>query len=617
MSTMYLDLETGSVDQLWTSGPDFVRLAGYAWDDGPVTVTSDISEVVSGIRDADFVVGHNILMFDLPALSRNSDLDVGALVEDNRVVDTLIVSRQNDPPLSDKSGAKRYGLDAVARRLGVGRKLATDDQSALKTLAKEYGGFDRIPVDEPRYTAYLTQDVELVRGIAEHLVVDEYCWREHRVLHRLSYISQVGFRVDLVEAGRIARAQQSRIDAGLRELHERFGLPLEGKKPQATNLGKEALERAFIDCGIAPPRTAKGVLATGQTALEALISQYPENAKLIKLCTVLRSLNGERSTVQTLLDSTHADGRIHPDVDARQATGRISVTKPALTTAGKRKRKNVIERALMLPDPGEILIAFDLSQIDARAIAAHCEDPAYLAAFAPGKDLHSEMARALFGRDGWDGAGHHPRRNDAKPVTHATSYGMGASGLALTAGITLDDAHTLLARLDAQFPKLAAYKRRIREIAKQHQVLFNAFGRTMRVRPGMEYTQAPAFIGQGTARDLMMEGLLRLPEWLLPSLRAIVHDEIVLSVPEDRADEAEAVVLEALQYSFAPPGSSNFVMILADKSDRGGDWADCYRSEKSMWPEVARAHRDRDVCDDEHCVWHANDLSGANSARTA
>ena len=606
MSVMYLDLETGSVDQLWTSGPEYIRLAGYAVDNGPVTVTSDIESVVHTIHGSDFIVGHNILMFDLPALGRQFDLDVSTLVEDRRVVDTLVVARQNDPPLSDKSDLKRYSLDAVARGLGVGEKLLGTSQSALKELALEFGGFDQIPLDEPRYIAYLKQDVELVRGISSRLIVDDYCWREHLVLHRLNHISMAGFRVDVAGAARIIDEQQSRIEARLQDLHDRFGLPLAGKKPQSSKRGTQALERAFVACGVEPPRTAKGALATSQTALDALISEHPANSKLLDLCVVLRSLNGERSTAQSILDNTHSDGRIHPDIDARQATGRISVTKPALTTIGKRKRKNVLERALMLPDPGDVLIAFDLSQIDARAVAAHCGDSDYLAAFAPGKDLHSEMAAALFGRDNWDGFRQHPRRSDAKPVTHATSYGMGPSGLASTAGIPLDEARALLARLEAQFPKLATFKRLIRETAKRDQVLVNAFGRTMRVRPGHEYTQAPAFIGQGTARDLMMEGILRLPHWLLPCLRAIVHDEIVLSVPEARADEAEAAVLDALQFSFAVPGSSEFVMILADKSDRGNDWADCYRSEKPMWPEVSRAHRNRDLCDDAGCEWHVS-----------
>lgn len=140
---------------------------------------------------------------------------------------------------------------------------------------------------------------------------------------------------------------------------------------------------------------------------------------------------------------------------------------------------------------------------------------------------------------------------------------------------------------------------------EQGQILVNAFGRTMRVQPGKEYTQAPAAMGQGTARDLMMEGLLRLPEWLLPCLRAVVHDEIVLSVPAGRADEAESAVLDALQFLYRLEPEQTPVPILAEMSDRGRDWADCYRSEKP-WPEVARAHRERSVCDDPGCAWHTD-----------
>ena len=61
--------------------------------------------------------------------------------------------------------------------------------------------------------------------------------------------------------------------------------------------------------------------------------------------------------------------------------------------------------------------------------------------------------------------------------------------------------------------------------------LGNGFGRLMRVDPERAYTQAPALIGQGTARDLMAEGILRLPVEVVPMLRCFVHDELVFSVP--------------------------------------------------------------------------------------
>jgi DNA polymerase-1 len=189
---------------------------------------------------------------------------------------------------------------------------------------------------------------------------------------------------------------------------------------------------------------------------------------------------------------------------------------------------------------------------------------------------------------------------------------MGASGLAAYAGISVDEAQRQLATLDAKFPRLAAFKSLVRDQARG-QILVNAFGRRMRVQPGKEYTQAPAAMGQGTARDLMTEGVLRLPEWLLPCLRAIVHDELVLSVPESRAAEAEEAVLNALQFSHQIAPGATPVPVLAEKGARGRDWADCYRLEKAGWPEVARDHRELTACADDRCTWHTADGTITNT----
>lgn len=604
MSIAYFDLETAAADKLWNYGTGFVRLAGIASDDTDVVTTTDISAVVEIIESADLVVGHNILGFDLLALERYHGLDLGRLVGENRVLDTLLAARQNDPPLSGKADARRYNLDAVCQRVLGDGKVAGDSGSRLKELAEEYGGFDEIPVDHPDYARYLVQDVNLVRELAQHLLVDDYLIREHQVMWRLGHITKYGFRVDTDLARRLLAEGAERVESQKQRLHTHYGLPLTGKKPHTTTSGKAALEQAFIALGVEPPRTQTGALATSKEALVRLESDYVKSPEVTDLCRTLRALNGERSTAQTLLAHTGDDGRVHPSVAAIQATGRLSVTDPGLSVMGKRDRANVCERAMLLPDEGSVLIGADLSQVDARAMAMHSQDPAYIAALQPGTDMHDEMAAAIFGSQDWDRtAGHHPRRTDAKAITHATSYGMGASALAKTAGISLADAESQLAMLDLQFPKLAVYKRYIREKARC-QVVQNAFGRWMRVQPGKEYTQAPAFIGQGTARDLMTEGILRLPEWLLPSLRAIVHDEIILSVPLDLANEAEQSILGALQFNWTITPGSLPVRVLADKSDRGADWADCYRSEKPDWPEVAREHRQRSDCGDPACTWH-------------
>lgn len=583
------DLETCSVADLFAlppGGQGFVRLAAYARGDGPVTVTDDIAELVAVLGGAQLIVGHNIVGFDLPALARYHGLDVDRLVGEGRVVDTLLVARQLDPPRAQGADAGRYTLGAIGSRLGVGDKLAEGGESALEALAEEHGGYDRIPVDDPTYRAYAAQDVELTRAVAAKLRVDRYARREMAVMWRFREVERSGVRVDVEAADKMLAAHAERRADLLEMLHERYGVPRTGgKSPHLSTGGLAALEVALVGMGVAAadlPRTAKsGELALNKGGVLTLVAGHLGNADVAELAEVLIGVGEALTVVAQLRASVGPDGRAHPTVSAEQATGRLSITRPALTTAGKRSERLVAQRAVVVPDTdGEVLLAADLSGIDAAALAMLSGDPDYIAA-ASG-DYHNAMAVAVFGRCDWDGTGHHPRRKDAKVLVHGINYGMGAALAAANAGVSVGEAKDVIARLDAAYPVLAAWKARVRAEAAAGQVLHTPAGRTVRCDPGREYTQAPAFLGQSTARDLLAQGVLRMPAWLSSRLRLIVHDEVVVSVPRDRVAEASAALLDALtlggQQCVLVPGAPP-VAIRAEVSPPGANWAECYLDE--------------------------------------
>ena len=306
-NVIYLDLETADADRLWDYGTGFVRLAGIAVNNGPVMTTTDISAVTRIVERADLIVGHNVLAFDLPALERYHGLDLGNLVEHHRVIDTHLVARQNDPPLSGKSDVRRYNLEALAQKvLGEG-KVASEGTSVLKSLAKEFGGFDKIPTDHPDYIRYLIQDVELVRELSKSLVVDDYVLREHKVLWRLSHITRQGFRVDLDLAKALIAQRETRTEQQKQKLHEVYGLPMGGKKPHTTVAGRAALEKAFADLGVQPVRTKTREVATGKDAMNQMIEEHSDYPAVVELCQTLLAFNGERSTAQTILQNTRSE----------------------------------------------------------------------------------------------------------------------------------------------------------------------------------------------------------------------------------------------------------------------------------------------------------------------
>lgn len=558
VATIAFDLETASVDDLWSYGPGFVRLAGYRNGSGVVTTTTDVTTIPPGAT----LVGHNVFGFDLLALARYHGLDLTTV----RALDTKVLAFLADPPpakLNEGQIERYYSLDSVGERLfGIGK------EGDLKALAKEFGGFDRIPVDDGRYLDYLRRDVELTARIADAIPLTPYAEREHEVARIAAIMSTSGFRVD-------ERLLRSRVadGAGVREemlakLSE-YGLPTTRKDgspvkaPQSTEEGRAAIVAAFTDLGVELPLTPKGKPALGQKAMALVIEEHPRAKALAE---TVRSLNGVRTIYETI--AAHlVDGRVHPMVNLRQATGRWSVTRPGLTVMGKRGGRHV-EREVFLAEEGEVLIAADLSQIDARAIAALSQDPAYLDLFLPGRDAHREIAERVWGDAG--------RREEAKVITHGWSYGMGVEGIVRNTGVSMDTAQEFDRAMREQFPDLVAWRKKVREQARAGEMLDNGFGRMMRPDPDRAHTQGPALMGQGCARDLLMTGLLRLPTELLPMLRAVIHDEVVLSVPADSVDEIERAVLEALCFDWIPPGGLLGVQVVAGLVGRGSNWGAVY-----------------------------------------
>src|SRR5699024_2459029 len=102
------------------------------------------------------------------------------------------------------------------------------------------------------------------------------------------------------------------------------------------------------------------------------------------------------------------------------------------------------------------------------------------------------------------------------------------------------------------FPELERFKDRLRTEAKACGYITTAFGRRVRVDRNHAWTQAPAAYGQGTARDVLMEAILRMPRTVSDRIRVYVHDEVVLSDPRERAQEYRDTVLAAMTSVIIP-----------------------------------------------------------------
>jgi DNA polymerase I-like protein with 3'-5' exonuclease and polymerase domains len=580
------DLETCDAGDMYRSnGQGFVRMAGAARDDRPVIVADGdgaATLATTAIRGGSTVTGHNIIGFDLPALVQDGKLtmaDVHQMASDGRLFDAMIAARYLDPPMARDTGVdatRRYGLDHLCETFGLGRKV-----SGVGDLVKKYGGWGNIPTspDDPDGAAfrdYLVQDVRLSRLLYRHQMrklggrVPEYLAREHRVAALAAQMTHNGFRVDVdAVRDRIAEIEERKYQA-IQYLSSRHGIPIHNAKgqpytsPLATKAGKAALERALAEAGVKDIRRTEssGQIRTDVAYMGHLGAKYRNIREIRGIVSAVRAVVGARTVYETVLNNLCGD-RVHSRVSLRQATGRWSLTKPGLTVMGKRGGRHV-ERMIFLPEPGHVILAVDLSQVDMRAVAGLSQDQAYIRMLME-EDPHAEIARALFGSV--------DRRDDAKAIGHGWNYGRGLRAISEGQKIAPELVKQFDRSMRERFPRLVEWQNEVREQAASGELLDNGFGRLMRPDPQRAHTQGPALMGQGGARDIMMTGLLRLAERhpdILPCIRAQVHDEIVLSVPSGDAEDISRAVVSDMEFEWKG------VPITADAGPVGQTWGHCY-----------------------------------------
>jgi DNA polymerase I-like protein with 3'-5' exonuclease and polymerase domains len=161
-----------------------------------------------------------------------------------------------------------------------------------------------------------------------------------------------------------------------------------------------------------------------------------------------------------------------------------------------------------------------------------------MAIFQSDRDAHQEIA---------DQVG--ITRQDAKIVGHGWNYGLSAARM-IADGLDPGKVNAFTTGMEARFPRLIAWREEVRALGSAGDILDNGFGRRMRCDPARAYTVAPALMGQGGARDIMCESLLRMPRELDQYLRVMVHDEIVMSVPKDIAEDVARTIKAAMTWEW-------------------------------------------------------------------
>ncbi len=366
----------------------------------------------------------------------------------------------------------------------------------------------------------------------------------------LSRMEANGVKIDTENLQQISEEFGKEIKKIEEEIYALAGTPFNIASPK--QLGEILFEKLKID--EKAKKTKTGQYATGEDVLQKLSHKHPIIQKILDY----RSLTKLKSTYLDALPAlvNPKDGLIHTSYNqAVTATGRLSSNNPNLQNIPVRTEKGrEIRRAFVPRSPQYTLLAADYSQIELRIIAHLSQDPAMVADFNLGHDIHAATAAKVF---------HVPmeqvtkeQRSRAKAVNFGIIYGMSAFGLAERMELSRSEAADIIKKYFEEYAGIKEYMNRSIALAKERGYAETILGRRRYLRDinaansvvrGFAERNAINAPIQGSSADMIkiaMIGIHQELERLKMQSKMIlqVHDELVFDAHLDELDALKTIV---------------------------------------------------------------------------
>jgi len=482
-------------------------------------------------------VGQN-LKYDAHIFA-NHGIALGGIVHDTLLQSYVIESHRS------------HDMDSLATR-HLGRTTIKYEAVAGKGASQI--GFEQVAIDVA--TEYAAEDSEVTLQLHQTLwpqiAADAKLKRiyelEMPVARVLMKMERTGVLIDAA----LLEKQGGELGVTMLEL-ERRAYELAG---QPFNLGSpKQIGEIFFERMQLPviKKTPSGAPSTDEEVLQKLAEDYP----LPKVLLDYRSLSKLKSTYTDKLPRmvNQVTGRVHTNyAQAVAVTGRLASNDPNLQNIPIRTAQGRRIREAFIAPPGSVIMSADYSQIELRIMAHISKDPALLAAFAAGEDVHRATAAEIFGAPRAEVSSE--QRRYAKVINFGLIYGMSAFGLAANLGIERDAAKSYIERYFERFAGVKRYMDETRVAAKAQGYVETVFGRRLWLpeinspngprRQGAERAAINAPM-QGTAADLIKMSMIAVQasiegEQLKSRLVMQVHDELVLQVPTDELEHVRTLV---------------------------------------------------------------------------
>ena len=346
------------------------------------------------------------------------------------------------------------------------------------------------------------------------------------------------------------------------------------------NSTKQLGEILFEKMGLPVTKKTKNGYSTDVDSLEKIKDKHP----------IIEQILDYRQYMK--LNSTYVEG-LKPYINTKTkrihsffhqtitATGRISSTEPNLQNIPTRFELGKQVRKIFKPAEGKIYIDADYSQIELRVLAHMSGDKHMIEAFNEGQDIHKQAASKVFNVPIDEVT--KEQRSSAKAVNFGIVYGISEFGLGEQLGIPRKVAKQYIEDYLTQYIGIKDYMESIKEEAKKTGYVQTLFNRRRYIPELNSNNYMVRQFGlraamntpiQGTAADIMKLAMINVYNELktrkLESKIVLqVHDEMMLEVPIEEAQEVKQIVKEKMENVIKLK-----VPLIADVSE-ADNWYDC------------------------------------------
>jgi DNA polymerase-1 len=241
------------------------------------------------------------------------------------------------------------------------------------------------------------------------------------------------------------------------------------------------------------------------------------------------------------------------------STGRLASMEPNLQNIPIRSEIGKEIRKAFIAPPGYKLISADYSQIELRILAHLSGDPILIEAFERGIDIHSQTASKLFGVRPEEVTPN--MRRMAKTINFGIIYGMSDYGLSKELGIHKREAASYIENYFNTYKVVKEFLDGLKREALEKGYVRTMFNRRRYIPQLKSNNKTERELGerlavntpiQGSAADLIKLAMVNLYDILKvkgldASIILQIHDELLVEVKEDEAEEVADIVKEAME----------------------------------------------------------------------